>query len=92
MAQENVLAFQLEPDEPPKQPAKADSAAVSVLMLALKTLSQRTVVALSKLFALATVGSVFWLWLTVHDPNAYQLAAMAMYALFILTINWIVRK
>jgi hypothetical protein len=78
------------------QPAAAQpqpqKAALQMLMVALKALSQRMVVAIADLFTLLTVGSVFWLAMTVEDPNQMQLIKLAMFSLFILIINWIVRR
>jgi len=69
------------------------SAAFSLIMLALKSLSQRTLIAISNLFTLLTVGSAFWLWMTMAgDPTVRQLVALGMYAAFVLAVNWIVKK
>jgi hypothetical protein len=63
------------------------------MLLALTALSQRTVVALSRLFTLATVASAFWLWLLIlPHPDTLQLAGLGMYALFVLAANIIVAK
>jgi hypothetical protein len=68
---------------PTAQPGQ--DAAFSALMLALKTLSQKTVIALSRLTALAAVGSVFWLFMSIPSPNPYQIVWGGMYSVFILT-------
>ena len=82
-------------DDPPQTPTNPDPLqhlGVQALMLGLKALSQRTLDALSRLFTLLTVGSAFWLWMTMPHPDAYQLAAMGGYAAFVLAINLIVRR
>ena len=64
----------------------------TLLRLALTTIGQRAIAAIADLFTLATVGSAFWLWLSIHEPNAYQLVSEAMYACFVLAANGIVRR
>lgn len=76
--------------EPAPEPASPKS--LGLLLLALKTLSQRMIVALAALFSLLTVGSVFWVWMSIPSPNPFQLISMFMYAMFVLAINWIVRR
>ena len=69
-----------------------DSAAFEILLLSLKALSQRAIVALSNLFTLLTCASAFWLWYSVlPNPNAYQLVGVALYGMFILLLH-MVRK
>lgn len=62
------------------------------IALALSALSQRALVALSSLFTLLTVASAFWLWYVTPEPNTYQLIKLALYAIFVLGANWIVRR
>ena len=91
MAEQSRLQVVAETDEPfPTQP-KRDYAS-DVLLLALKTVSQRFVIACWGLFTLATVASAFWLWHSIPEPNAYQLIALAMYGVFVLVANVIVRR
>ena len=85
--------FEVVQEDEPEKTSSTESAATSLLLLSLKTLSQKTLIAASALFSLLTVISVFWLAMTViHNPNVYQLVGLGGYACFILTINWIVRK
>jgi hypothetical protein len=70
----------------------AEPAAVAGVMLALRALSQRALVAAADLFCLLTVFGAWWLWWSVPDPNAYQITSLSIYALFVLAANWIVRK
>ena len=75
------------------EPSKTESALTSLLLLNLKTLSQKTLVALASMFSLITVASVFWLAMVIiHDPNVYQLVGLGGYALFVLAANVIVRR
>ncbi len=79
--------------EEPEIESKSESALTSLLLLNLKTLSQKALLALAALFSLLTVASVFWLAMTIiHDPNVYQLVGLGGYALFILAVNVIVRR
>ena len=80
-----------EPDTPPRIPI-GEKFATDALMLALKGLSQRAIIAVDNLFTLLTVGSAFWLWLSIPSPSTYQLIGLAMYAVFVLAANWIVRR
>lgn len=75
------------------EPSPTQQAAANVVMMALTALSQRTIVALANLFTLITVGSAFWLALTVSpDPTTYQLVALGLYLGFVIAVNWLVRS
>ena len=92
--------FQVEevPDNvvPLQKPSIADRAMVQGVMLGLKALSQGAAVALSNIashvFALITVTMMFWMWMSIPDPNNYQIASLAMFGLFMLSANVIVRR
>lgn len=92
--------FQVEevPDNvvPLAKPSIADKAMITGVMMGLKALSQGAAIALasiaSHVFSLITVAMVFWIWLSIHDPNNYQLVSLAMFSLFILAANVIVRR
>jgi len=81
-----IIKEEAEPNEP------SNELGIQALMLGLGALSQRTVVALSKLFTLATVGSAFWLFMVHPEPNTMQLVEMGLYAAFVLAANFIVRR
>ena len=82
--------FEVVEDEPQ---TSSESALTSLLLLNLKTLSQKALLGLAALFSLLTVASVFWLAMTViGNPNVYQLVGLGGYACFILVINWIVKR
>jgi hypothetical protein len=55
-------------------------------------LSKRTLVALSNLFCLLTVFSVFVLFYNIPKPDSYQIVALTIYAAFVLAANAIVRR
>lgn len=90
-----VHQFTVEPDdtpEPTTTEAPQEDRGFSVLMLALKALSQRTLVALASLFTLITVGSAFWLFMVTPEPTTFQLIKLGMYGMFVLAANFIVRR
>lgn len=67
--------------------------ATDLLFLSLQALSKRTIIALSNLFCLLTVGSVFVLFYSiVPAPNTFQIVSATIYAVFVLAANAIVRK
>lgn len=79
-----------EPDSSPDSPAEG-GAAFAGLMLALKALSQRAVVALEACFTLVTVLLVWALWWRVMDePSTNQIAALSLFAVFVLLANGLV--
>lgn len=67
--------------------------ATGLLLLALKALSQRAVVALDGLFTLACVASAFALWyVTLPQPSPAQLVGLGGYGAFILGIHIVKRR
>lgn len=67
--------------------------ATDLLFLSLQALSKRTIIALSNLFCLLTVGSVFVLFYSiVPAPNTFQIVSATIYAVFVLAANAIVRR
>jgi hypothetical protein len=78
-------------DEPVTAPAKEKAVATDLLMLALKGLSQRAIGAVKDVFILLSVGSAFWVWCAVPDPNVLQIVNNTISGLFCLAANWIVR-
>jgi hypothetical protein len=72
---------------PPATPWRehTESALGSLLFVALKTLSQKTLIALTNLADMAMIASAFVLWLLIiRDPSILQLSAVGAYALFVL--------
>jgi hypothetical protein len=88
-----LVGQEIQPDEilPVEQP-KINKIAGDAIVLALTALSQRFVTALASLFTLLTVASAFALWYVTPDPNVFQLVKLAMYGIFVLGANWIVRS
>ncbi len=91
--------FELVQEEDPAEAAgqaseaqKADPFWSDVLLLSLQALSKRTVVALSNLFCLLTVGSVFVLFYNTPSPSVLQIVSLSIYAVFVAAINVIVRR
>jgi hypothetical protein len=87
--------FELVQDDDPAprdDPADAGRSA-DLLLLSLQALSKRTLIALSNLFCLLTVGSVFVLFYSiVPNPNTFQIVSATIYAVFVLAANAIVRR
>lgn len=79
-------------EEAADQPAVDPPRELGLLLLGLKTLSQRALSAVADLFFLATVASAFWLWCVTPHPDSYQLTSLSIYAAFVLAANWLVRR
>lgn len=89
----NDRAVELAPDPAPPYKQGLDEVAANMLLLGLKTLSQRSVIALSNLFTLLTCISAFVLWQDVlPSPNSYQLVGLGLYGVFILLLHVVRRK
>lgn len=72
---------------------RAERVLTGILLTTLRTLSQKTVVALASLVDLALLASVFALCLLiVSQPSAAQLIEAAGYAMFVLTSIYIRRR
>ena len=93
-----VPEFQLVGSETPPAPpvldrSVAEQRLTGLLLMSLRALSQRAVVALSALFTLALAGSAFALWWSVlPNPSVLQLAGLGMYAGFVLALEFVRRK
>ncbi len=76
-----------------ERPSLAESAGLQALTLGLQALSQRAIVALSRLFVLLATGSAFVLWYRVMpDPTVLQLSGLALYGTFVLAASFIARR
>lgn len=89
--------FSIEPLEelapPPRPQAQPhQDHAVGALMLGLKALSQGTVIAFARLTNLCMVASVFWLFMSIPNPNQSQIVWGGIYAAFILTLGWMINR
>ena len=81
------------PQTEPQSTHDETSQATAILMLALRTVAQRFIIALSNLLGLLTAASVFWLAMAIrNNPNLGQLVLLGMYAAFILCVNLLKRK
>ena len=79
-----------EPDSSPET-SHTETVAFAGLMLALKALSQRAVGALEACFTLVTVLLVWALWWRIiEDPSTNQIAALSLFAGFVLLANALV--
>ncbi len=73
--------------------SKVSAAAIQMMAMALRALSQRALIALSNLFMLLTGASVFVLWYRApDDPTLRQIALLSLYAMFVLALNIVKRK
>lgn len=73
--------------------SKVEEVATTMLLLGLKTLSQRFIVSLSNLFTLLTCFSAFILWQNVlPNPTGSQLVGLGLYGTFILLLHIVRRK
>jgi ABC-type transport system involved in cytochrome c biogenesis permease subunit len=82
-------------DEPNNLPVEPDTGkALDILLLLLKPLSQKTIIALGNLYSLLTVASVFWLSFVIipNNPSVQQLIGLGGYAAFVIAVNIIVRR
>lgn len=74
-------------DVPQEATQQASQASIQLLLLALKALSQRTLVALAALRGMILAGTVFWVSLVVMaDPSPGRLIGLGLYAAFILAM------
>jgi hypothetical protein len=95
---ENFTLIGNEPEPPLPVAAKKDTAAMEsrlsgLIVTALKTLSQRSLVAISNLFTLLLAGSAFVLWRSVlPSPSVLQLVGLGGYAGFVLALEFVRRR
>ncbi len=76
----------------PPQTHPAQDNAVGALMLGLKALSQGAVISASRFTNLAMVASVFWLFMSIPNPNQLQIVWGGIYAGFILILGWLLNR
>lgn len=78
--------------QPVERVERVQAAATQMMVIALKALSQRALVALSNLFMLLTAASVFALWYSAPaNPSIAEIVSRALYALFVLALNIVKR-
>lgn len=77
----------------PATAAKETTMATQLMLLSLKTLSQRALVAASAVFTGAGLFSAWYLWQSVLPaPTVYQLLGVTLYAVFFLALEFIRRR
>lgn len=79
--------FEVVEEPEPQGTDPTETAAFAGLMLALRALSERALVALDACFTLLTVGLVWWLWGQVPNPTANQIVSLSLFAVFVLLAN-----
>ena len=93
---EPVRLFQVEEDETAQAPPRPQGPdrATQALLLALKALSQRAVIALEACFSLVTVSLVFWAAYPILTaaPTINQLIGLGIFSAFIIISNYLVLK
>jgi prepilin signal peptidase PulO-like enzyme (type II secretory pathway) len=96
MSGTKTRGFQVIGDEEPQKTVDTSTLTkinTEMLLLALKTLSQRALTAITNLFTVILVASAWWLWTNVlPNPTTQQLIALGGYALFCLLIEMVRRR
>ena len=76
-----------------QQQIEQNKIAQQMLMLALKTFSQRAVIGASNLFTLGLMAASWVLWSRIlPEPSPMQLVGAGMWAVFILAIEFVRRR
>jgi len=92
VGEEEIVEPEVRVTTAPAKPRASQAAMTNLLVLSLRALSQRAVVALGSLVDLALIASAFWLVMTViAQPTTLQLVALAGYSLFIIVALWMRR-
>lgn len=69
------------------------AALTDLLLMSLRSLSQRAVAALGNLYALALAASTFWVYLTIlATPTTPQLIGAGMYSIFVIACLFLKRR
>jgi len=82
----------VQPPRPPVPQQPSHDPAVGALMLGLKALSQGAVIAFARLTNLAMVASVFWLFMSIPNPNQLQIVWGGLYAAFVLILGYLINR
>ena len=84
MAEPKRFELVQDDDQPETASPPASDRATDLLFLSLQALSKRTLIAISNLFCLLTVGSVFVLFYSIiPSPNTFQIVSTTIYAVFV---------
>jgi len=86
-----VIQDELEPEKA-APPTDTQPLGLDLLLLSLKTLSQRAITAVTNLFTLVTMAGTWFLWYKTPDPNPLQIVHLSIFAAFVLAANWLVRR
>ena len=91
---QTITQQQLEASQRAQAAAAAQAQqAMQILMLSLKTVGQRFIIALSSLFTAAGLASVWFLWEQVlPKPSVTQITGIAIYSVFFLSVEYVRRK
>jgi len=93
VGRDRIVDEPIEPPVPVTPPEPKPDPAVSMMLFALKGLSERAVIEFSRLFTLLTVASAWYLWWTVlPNPTYTQLGGLTLYAAFLLAIHYLRRR
>lgn len=84
--------FEVVDEEQATSPTEAPPRELGLLLLGLKTLSQRAVAAAVGWFTILSAAGTWWLWYSIPDPNPNQIVALSIFAAFVLAANWLVRR
>ncbi len=83
----NNPGFEVE-DNVVQHPSAAPSIAAEALTIALRALSQRSLIALASLFSILLAGSVFALyWKVLPNPSIESLVGLGLYSIFIIGLH-----
>ncbi|HEV2225067.1 MAG TPA: hypothetical protein VGR84_18895 [Candidatus Acidoferrales bacterium] len=78
---------------PQQQTEAQQKAAASMLMIALKALSQRFVVSVASLVDLVLFGAAFAIWWQImRGPSQLQIIAASLFSMFSLAVIWMRRR
>jgi hypothetical protein len=85
-----LKSIETDAEEAPQPSPAIENAGLQMLLMGLRALSQRSLVAVASLVDLALLASAFVLWLKIiREPSPVQLAGVGGYAVFILAAIWI---
>lgn len=88
VGEETIESPQITPNRSPEDANKA----LQILMLSLRVVGQRFVIAISNLFTAAALASAWFLWREIlPNPTTAQLVGVGLYAAFLLAIEFVRR-
>lgn len=89
MSRLRQVGLDVEVPEEAAAPPAADAVGLGMLLLGLKTLSQRALAGARTVLTIASVASVWWLFQTAlpANPSINQLVGLGLYSLFVLAVH-----